>query len=70
VLPVGEAGTEKVMAFLAGEISRDTWVNVMDQYRPCHRAREFPALGRRITRAEYQAARAAARRAGLHRGIL
>jgi putative pyruvate formate lyase activating enzyme len=58
------------MAFLAGEISRDTWVNVMDQYRPCHRACEFPELSRRITPAEQAAAAAAARRAGLHRGVL
>jgi putative pyruvate formate lyase activating enzyme len=70
VLPGGLAGTEAVMAFLAGEISRETWVNVMDQYRPCHRAREFPELSRRITPAEHAAAGAAARRAGLHRGIL
>ena len=70
VLPGGEAGTERVVAFLADEVSRETWVNVMDQYRPCHRAREFPPLDRRITGGEYEAARAAARRAGLHRGIL
>jgi putative pyruvate formate lyase activating enzyme len=70
VLPDGLAGTEAVMAFLAGEISRDTWVNVMDQYRPCHRAREFPELARRIAPAERAAAVATARRAGLHRGIL
>jgi len=70
VLPGGEAGTEGVMRFLAGELSRETWVNVMDQYRPCHRAATHPAIARRVTRAEHAAAVAAARRAGLHRGIL
>ncbi len=35
VMPNGLAGTEAVMAFLATEISADTYVNVMDQYRPC-----------------------------------
>ncbi len=70
VLPGGLAGTERVAAFLADEISRETWVNVMDQYRPCHRAREFPELARRVTPAEHAAAVAAARRAGLHRGLL
>lgn len=70
VLPGGEAGTERIMAFLAAEISSETWVNVMDQYRPCHRARDFPPLDRRITRGECDAARDAARRVGLHRGIL
>ncbi len=70
VLPGGLAGTEAVMTFLGGEISRDTWVNVMDQYHPCHRAVQHPEIARRITPAEYAAAVAAARRAGLHRGIL
>jgi putative pyruvate formate lyase activating enzyme len=39
----------------------------MDQYRPCYRAGEHPALDRRLTAAEYHAALAAAHRAGLHR---
>jgi putative pyruvate formate lyase activating enzyme len=39
----------------------------MDQYRPCYRAAEHPPLDRRLTAAEYRAALAAARRAGLHR---
>ena len=67
VLPEALAGTESAMRFLADEISRDTFVNVMDQYRPCHRASEIPALRRRITRGEFDAARRAARDAGLHR---
>ncbi|MBS3957579.1 MAG: radical SAM protein [Clostridiales bacterium] len=66
-LPAGLAGTPEVMAFLAEEISRDTYVNVMDQYRPCHRAGEHPELRRRITAEEYADAVAAARAAGLHR---
>ena len=70
VLPDGLAGTEAVMRFLAEEVSRETWVNVMDQYRPCHEARRFPELARRITAEEWAAAAAAARAAGLHRGIL
>jgi putative pyruvate formate lyase activating enzyme len=45
------------------------YVNVMDQYRPAHRAREFPELARRATPAEVGAALAAARRLGLSRGL-
>ena len=67
VLPDGLAGTESAMRFLASEISRDTFVNIMDQYRPCHRASEIPALRRRIRRGEFEAALGAARDAGLHR---
>jgi putative pyruvate formate lyase activating enzyme len=66
-LPEGLAGTAVVASWLAAEISRDTYVNIMAQYRPCYRASEYPELGRRITHAEYTAAMQAARQAGLHR---
>jgi putative pyruvate formate lyase activating enzyme len=67
VLPGGMAGTEEVLRFLAEEISPRTYVNLMDQYRPCYRAGGQPALGRRPTRAEMEAAFEAARRHGLAR---
>jgi len=67
VLPGGVAGTDQVLAFLAREISRDTYLNLMDQYRPCYRADEHPELDRPITGAEYRAARDAAARFGLKR---
>jgi putative pyruvate formate lyase activating enzyme len=67
VLPGGIAGTEKVLEFLATEISRDTYLNLMDQYRPCYRADEYPELDRLITTAEYRTALDAAARLGLTR---
>ncbi len=67
VLPGGLAGTESVAAFLAGGISRDTYLNVMDQYRPCYRAEEVPPLDRRITPLEYEEAVRIVRGQGLHR---
>jgi len=67
VLPDGLAGTGEVMRFLADEISRNTYVNIMDQYRPCGEMQEFKELQRRITPEEYEEARAAARAAGLNR---
>ncbi len=67
VLPKGLAGTAEITRFLAEEISRDTYINVMDQYRPCYRAAELPPLDRRITREEYEHAVQQAREAGLHR---
>jgi len=67
VLPGGTAGTEEVLAFLAGEISRETYVNLMDQYRPCYRADEYPEIDRPLTAGEYAAALAAAARLGLTR---
>ncbi|MGQ9523470.1 MAG: radical SAM protein [Armatimonadota bacterium] len=66
VLPNGLAGTAGVMRFLA-ELSRNTYVNVMDQYRPCFRAGDVPEIARRLTPDEYQEAMELARQAGLHR---
>ena len=67
VLPDDIAGTDDVLAFIAGELSTDTYLNLMDQYHPDHRAWENPPLDRRITRAEYARAVASAHRHGLRR---
>jgi putative pyruvate formate lyase activating enzyme len=67
VLPENVSGTDEVLAFLAEEISPDTYVNVMDQYRPCYRAEENPPLDRRITRGEFDQAKVRAADLGLHR---
>jgi putative pyruvate formate lyase activating enzyme len=67
ILPENLAGTDRILAFLAHEISPDTYVNLMDQYRPCYRADEFPPLDRRPTRTEMAAARAAAQKWRLKR---
>ncbi|HXF92633.1 MAG TPA: radical SAM protein [Nitrospiraceae bacterium] len=67
VLPGGLAGTVEVMRFLADELSKDTYVNIMDQYRPCWKAFKYPPLDRRITREEFEEAVEAAKACGLHR---
>ncbi len=71
VLPGGLAGTAAIAHFLAEEISRNTYINVMAQYHPAYRARECSTadapLHRRITPQEYQAALDAVRQAGLWR---
>lgn len=67
VLPNGLSGTPEAMRFLSEEISQNTYVNVMAQYRPCYRAHEFPEINRRPTRQEYQDAVQAALTAGLTR---
>jgi putative pyruvate formate lyase activating enzyme len=66
VLPGGLAGTEEVVRFLAG-ISPDTYLNIMDQYRPCYRAHEHPLLARRPTAGELERALGLARAVGLWR---
>ncbi len=67
VLPENSAGTEQILAFIAQEISPDTYLNLMDQYRPCYRANELPPLDRRLRRSEFQVARVQAGKHGLHR---
>jgi putative pyruvate formate lyase activating enzyme len=68
-MPGEIAGTESIMRFLAHEISRDTYVNVMSQYHPAGRvsAAEFREINHRISTVEYDHALEAARRAGLWR---
>ncbi len=67
VLPGGLAGTAKIMAFLADSLSRNTYVNVMSQYRPCGRAREMPALAVALSPAEYDQAVRTAKASGITR---
>lgn len=67
VLPHGLAGSEETFRFLAQEISKDTYLNIMDQYHPCYKAYDHPQLRRRITSEEYQEAVQLALRYGLRR---
>lgn len=54
VLPNDIAGTREVIDFVADEISLDTYLNIMDQYRPAYNAIKHNELNRRITPSEYQ----------------
>lgn len=66
VLPNRIAGTGRVMKFIAS-LSKDSYVNLMDQYYPTNKADQFPELNRRITTEEFQEALAIAKKEGLHR---
>jgi putative pyruvate formate lyase activating enzyme len=67
VLPHGLAGTKGIVDFLSAEISVNTYINIMAQYRPCHNAFRSPSLGRPISSAELHEALSLAREAGLSR---
>jgi putative pyruvate formate lyase activating enzyme len=56
VLPENMAGTKDVMTFIAKELSGNTYVNIMDQYRPCFESKKVKAMDRRPTGAEYDLA--------------
>lgn len=65
VLPNREAGSKAVIDFLADEISPNTYVNVMRQYRPLYRACECPEINRYPTTDEFYEAYDYARSRGL-----
>jgi putative pyruvate formate lyase activating enzyme len=53
VLPNDLAGSQQILRFIAEKISVDTYLNIMDQYRPAYQAYRKVDLNRRITRSEY-----------------
>lgn len=67
VLPNGLAGTEAVVRFLAQEVSTNTYLNVMSQYHPCHKAFDITQLARPVSRDEFHEAVDLAGRLGLRR---
>jgi len=68
VLPDGRAGSRAIIDFLSG-LSRHTYLNIMDQYRPLYRARECPEICRRVTIHEIDDTVDYARKAGMTRVI-
>jgi len=65
VMPNGVSGTKEIIAWIAENLSKDTYLNIMSQYRPMHSAFEYPEISRRITRKEYSDAVRWAKEAGL-----
>ncbi|MGA1790042.1 MAG: radical SAM protein [bacterium] len=67
VMPDHIAGTDRIMKFISSKLSKDTYINIMDQYRPCGEADRYSELNRRITAQEYQEAIEIAHSYGLYR---
>ncbi len=65
VLPNRVAGTREILEFIAAKLSSSTYVNIMRQYRPEYRAREFRQIDRRLKDSEYAEALGWARQLGL-----
>jgi Uncharacterized Fe-S protein PflX, homolog of pyruvate formate lyase activating proteins len=66
ILPNDLAGSKEVLRFVSG-LSKDSYVNIMDQYRPEGEAWDYEELGRRPTRKEFYRAMEMAKEFGLHR---
>lgn len=69
ILPDGLADTAEVVRFLSVEVSKNTYLNVMAQYRPEYGACNYTELDRRITMREYRDAVRLAAEAGLTGGL-
>lgn len=65
IMPNRVAGTREVIEWIAQNLPKDTYLNIMPQYRPMYRAFEYPEISRGITSEEYSEALKWAREAGL-----
>jgi len=69
ILPENLAGTEEILRFIAKEISTNSYVNIMDQYKPRWKASQYAELNRTISGQECQRAVNLANKLGLNRGL-
>ena len=67
VLPHRLAGTREVVRFLAQEVSTNTYLNIMAQYRPSYQAFDIPLLSRPVNRQEFYEAIDLAHQQGIDR---
>jgi putative pyruvate formate lyase activating enzyme len=64
-MPNGVSGSKDVVRWIAENLPKGTYLNIMSQYRPMYKAFDHPQIARRIHRDEYEEVVAFARRAGL-----
>jgi len=65
VMPNNLAGTDRFLTWVVRDLSPDTYVNMMSQYRPCHKAFDYPEIARPLSRKEWRRAVSWARESGL-----
>jgi putative pyruvate formate lyase activating enzyme len=54
VMPNDASGSEKIIEWIAANLPKDTYVNIMAQYNPAYKAYDYPEIARRITGEEYR----------------
>ncbi len=65
IMPNGVSGTRNVIEWIADNLPRDTYVNIMSQYRPEYKAHKYPEISSKLTNKEYLDAVMWAKQAGL-----
>jgi len=66
VMPNAVEDSKRILDFIASEVSADTYVNIMAQYRPMYKAHELAEIARPVTAAEYGEVRRHAVELGLN----
>lgn len=67
ILPENLAGSHSILDFIAREISKNTYLNLMDQYRPAYLAGDYPELSGRVGEEQYRDLVETAKELGLNR---
>jgi putative pyruvate formate lyase activating enzyme len=65
VMPNGVSGTKAAIEWIARNLPKDTYLNLMSQYMPAFLTSQYPAIDRRLTRSEYSEAVDCAKANGL-----
>jgi len=65
VMPNNVGGSRQIVEWIARNLPKDTYVNIMSQYRPMYKAFDYPKISREITFKEYDEVVRAAKKAGL-----
>lgn len=65
VMPNNVSDSRKVIDWIANNLPKDTYLNIMSQYSPTYKAFDYPEISRKITREEYSDAVNYAKAAGL-----
>jgi putative pyruvate formate lyase activating enzyme len=67
ILPGGLSGSDQIFSFISHDISKNSYVNIMDQYRPCYKATGHKQLDIAISDKELRRAMELASEYGLER---
>ncbi len=65
IMPNNVSGTKEVLAWIGANLPKDTYVNLMNQYVPIYKAKEYPEIARRINKQENDQAILWSQEAGL-----
>ena len=65
VMPDSVSGSEEVIEWIAENLPKDTYVNIMAQYSPQYKAYDYPEISRRLTAEEYKRVVNRAKESGL-----